>query len=68
MVMATGDTRWSKVYDQMKTEERWRELLGRTRSVCVVNLLTPQPETPLNIQLETFRDGERQPRLDDDCG
>ena len=33
MVMATGDTRWSKVYHQMKTEERWRELLGRTRSV-----------------------------------
>ena len=31
MVMATGETRWQIVYDQMKTEERWRELLGRTR-------------------------------------
>ena len=36
MVMATGDTRWSKLYDQMKTEKRWRELLGRTRLVITV--------------------------------
>ena len=34
LVMATGGTRWRKVYDQMKTEEKWRELLGKTRSVC----------------------------------
>ena len=34
LVMATGGTRWRKVYDQMKTEEKWRELLGNTRSVC----------------------------------
>ena len=34
LVMATGGTRWRKVYDQMKTEEKWREVLGKTRSVC----------------------------------
>ena len=30
-VMATGETRWRIVYDQMKAEERWRELLSKTR-------------------------------------
>ena len=31
LVMATGETRWKIVYDQMKAEERWRELLSKTK-------------------------------------
>ena len=59
--MATGGTRWARVYDQMKTEERWRDLLGNTRSVCLVTTVTTL------IQLDVFQDGERQPRVDVDC-
>ena len=61
MVMLTGETRWTTVYNQMKTEERWRDLLGNTRSVCLVTAVTTL------IQLDVFQDGERQSRVDVDC-
>ena len=31
LVMANGETRWTTVYNQMKTEGRWRKLLENTR-------------------------------------
>ena len=31
LVMANGETRWTTVYNQMKTEGRWGKLLENTR-------------------------------------
>ena len=31
LVMANGETRWTTVYNQMKTEGRWSKLLENTR-------------------------------------
>ena len=35
LVMTTGGEGMKDVYDQMRTEERWRDLLAGTRSVSV---------------------------------